>query len=280
MIKIPSLKKMKNNLRKSMFTFNKRAFSFSSGKSQGSMALEGSLVLPIFLFFMMTVLLSLEAVRFQCNMQEALFLTGNNNAFMGYKVKYGKEERKESEGQIKEYLRNQIYPYLCVASGEDGVKIQDLSDIDKSGLIEIIAEYRIKPFISWLPIGEVTIRDRFFSHAWVGYTKTGMHNNGEREIYVYITKTGGRYHMSYDCTYLKVKIQAVDYDNISSLRNNSGGKYYACQRCKPKGNGMVYITEDGNSYHGQADCSSLKRTVYMIPISEAEGYGACSKCAR
>ncbi|WP_160561227.1 hypothetical protein [Parablautia muri] len=244
------------------------------------MALEGSLALPIFLFFMMTVLLSLEAVRFQCNMQEALFLSGNNSAFMGYQVKYAKEERAEVGGAIKEYLGNQIFPYLCVAGGEDGVILQDLSDINKSGFIEITAEYRLKPFIGWLPIEEITIKDRFFSHAWVGYTKAGMENGGKQEIYVYVTKTGERYHMSYDCAYLRVKIQSVDNKKVSSLRNASGGKYYACQRCKPKGSSMVYITAEGNSYHGQADCSSLKRTIYMIPISETKGYGACSKCAR
>lgn len=243
------------------------------------MALEGSLVLPIFLFYMMTVLLSLEAVRFQCNIQEALFLSGNNCAFEGYQVKYAKKEKVEAGGQIKEYLGSQIFPYLCVAGGENGIDLQDLSDIDKSGYIEITAQYGLKPFINWLPIGEITFKDRFFSHAWVGYTKEGAQNSGEQEIYVYVTKTGERYHMSYNCTYLRVRIQAVDDKKISSLRNTSGGKYYACQRCKPKGSGIVYITADGSSYHGRSNCSSLKRTIYMIPISEAKGYGACSKCA-
>ena len=123
MIKIPSLKKIKNHIKELILKFNKRAFFFSSGKSRGSMALEGSLVLPIFLFFMMTVLLSLEAVRFQCNMQDALFLSGNNSAFMGYHVKYAKEPKAEVEGQIKEYLGSQIYPYLCVDSGRECSKI-------------------------------------------------------------------------------------------------------------------------------------------------------------
>ena len=47
------------------------------------MALEGSLVLPIFLFFMMTVFLGLEAVRFQSNVLEALHQAGNAAAFEG-----------------------------------------------------------------------------------------------------------------------------------------------------------------------------------------------------
>ncbi len=283
MIKVPSLKKsIKGNnskIRKSSASFIKRAFFFSSGKSKGSMAVEGSLALPVFLFFMMTVLLSLEAVRFQCNMQEALFLSGNNCAFAGYQVKYANGTCPSAEKQIKDYLGNQIYPYLCVANGEDGITLQSLSEMDENSFIEITARYGLKPFINWLPIGEITVKDRFFSHAWVGYTKGGAEGGGEQEIYVYVTETGSKYHMSYDCTYLKVKVRAVDYEKILSLRNTGGGKYYACQRCKPQKGSIVYITADGKSYHGQADCSALKRTVYMIPLREAEGYGACSKCA-
>lgn len=243
------------------------------------MALEGSLVLPVFLFFMMTVLLSIEAVRFQCNMQEALFLAGNDRAFEEYQVKYAMGERAEAAEQVKEYLGSQIYPYLCVAEGENGVKLQELSDGDESGSIEITAEYRLKPFIYWLPVGEIIIKDRFFSHAWVGYTGLAMQKKEGQETYVYITKTGKKYHMSYDCTYLRVKIQAVNCEKVSSLRNTSGGKYYACERCRPVGDGTVYITTDGNSYHGKSDCPSLKRMIHMVPLDEAEGYGACSKCA-
>lgn len=278
MIKIPSLKEISNKIKKFLLTVCKRAFFFSAGKSRGSMALEGSLVLPIFLFFMMTVLLSLEAVRFQCNMQEALFVSGNNRAFAEYQVKYAMRERTEIKGQVKKYLGNQIYPYLCVKNGENGINLQDLSDKNKIGFIEVTAEYKLKPFIYWLPIGEITIKDRFFSHAWVGYSGSAIQNGEDREIYVYITKTGGKYHLTYDCTYLRVKIQAVGYEGISSLRNTSGGRYYACERCKPEGNGIVYIAADGNRYHGEADCPSLKRIVYMVPLSEAKGYSVCSKC--
>ena len=49
-MKIPSLR------------LRKRVLFLPFGKAKGSMALEGSLALPLFLFFMMTVLLGLEAV--------------------------------------------------------------------------------------------------------------------------------------------------------------------------------------------------------------------------
>lgn len=243
------------------------------------MALEGSLVLPIFLFFMMTVLLSLEVVRFQSEVQEAIYQVGNRSAILEHQVKYSGAVRENVEGQIKEYLGSQLYPYLCVKGGESGVLLKDLSTPVDGGIAYQV-NYQIKPFVSWLPIGDITISDRFFGHAWTGYSGIETWENDiQKEIYVYITNTGSKYHLSPDCTYLHMHVQAVDYEQLTTLRNETGGKYYACLRCKPYGGGTVYITSDGSSFHGRADCSSLKRTVYMIPISEAAGYSPCSKCA-
>ncbi|MDE6202089.1 MAG: hypothetical protein K2G19_01280 [Lachnospiraceae bacterium] len=243
------------------------------------MALEGSIALPLFLFFMATILLSIEAVRFQSDVQEALHQVGNRNAAVGFLVKYGDGQKNNAKEQIREYLESQIYPYLCVEGGNKGIYVQDFSWIEENGQIEISVEYKLRPFVRFLPIGEIRVQDRFLGHAWTGYCENLKDNEHVQEVYVYITKTGTRYHMQYNCTYLKVQTQAVSYGQIASLRNQSGGKYYSCQRCKPGKGGLVYITSEGSSYHGKSDCSALKRTVYMIPLSEAEGYGACSKCA-
>lgn len=243
------------------------------------MALEGSLSLPVFLFFMMTVLLSLEAIRFQSDMMEALYQVGNQYAFAGYQIKYENETAPKADKEIKAYLDSQLYPYLCVAEGKEGISLQDLSDIYESGRIELTAEYRLKPFISWLPIGEIQVEERFISHGWTGFTGIETKDNREQEIYVYITKTGSKYHLSCHCTYLNVQIQAANYEEVAFLRNLSGEKYHACLKCGSGISGIVYITAGGNSYHSQSDCSSLKRTVYMIPLSEADGYEACNKCS-
>lgn len=274
MMKIPSLKEVKNNMK----SFCKRALLLFSKKPRGGMALEGSLALPVFLFFMMTVLLGLEAVRFQSNVQEALHQAGNRRAYLEYQVRYLGGERTDAFGQMREYLADQLYPYLCVAGGESGVAFKDASGME-DGRIEFWVEYGIKPFIGWLPIGQIRIRDRFVSHSWTGYSGTENHSEEKEDTYVYVTRTGSKYHLSYNCTYLRVQVQSVSCELVSSLRNGSGGKYYACQRCRPGKGGAVYITGDGSSYHGEADCPALKRTVYMIALSEANGYGACSKCA-
>lgn len=272
--KIPSLKTVKTG-KASLY---KRVFFLSSVRSKGSMALEGSMVLPIFLFFMMTVLLSLEAVRFQSDMQQALHQAGNLSAVEAYGIRYGAGGKTDVQNYVKKYLADQLYPYLCIAGAEQGISVQELSSAEQGGKIELRAAYGLKPFIGWIPIGEIKIEDRFLGHSWTGYS--GMEDQGSREqdSYVYVTKSGDRYHSSYHCTYLNVQTQAVSYEQIASKRNGSGEKYHRCSRCKPSGGGVVYITAGGRSYHGESDCPSLRRTIYMIPLSEAAGYGACSKC--
>lgn len=258
-----------------------RRVSFSpSCYLKAGMALEGCFVLPLFLFFMGTLLYGLEMVRFQSDAYEAMHQTGSSLCFHAYESKYGKENHVPdlytASEAVKRYLEGQFLPYLCVEDGKRGVSVD--ADIDNYGNIEIHTEYCIKPFIGWLPIGNIKIKDAFFGHGFVGYTGEGAAENSQGNIFVYITPTGTKYHFSRECTYLKIKISLFPEEAVSSLRNNSGGKYYPCEQCNPKGCSLVYLTEWGNRYHGEADCPALKRTVYMIPLSEAGDRSACSKC--
>ena len=140
-------------------------------------------------------------------------------------------------------------------------------------------DYDIKPFIYFLPIGTLKIEDGIFGHGFTGYVPGNCGKpEGGTEIYVYITENGTRYHLSDQCTYLRVKVQAVSAEETENMRNGSGEKYTACERCKPVKGGLVYLTAWGNRYHGESDCSALQRTVYMVPQSEAGSRSACSKC--
>lgn len=287
---MPSLIRHKSNNSKiiipSLITFlkttnmsKKRVFFLSFIQLKGSMALEGSLVLPIFLFFMMTVLLSLEAVRVQSNMQEALHQAGNESAFIQNRIANQRVSEAEVTERIFTYMEKQKSPYLCVAGEEKGVVVQDFSTVNDNGLIYLKACYKLKPFIRWIPIGDIVFEDEYYSHAWVGFQgNEDISRTAEEDVCVYITKTGSRYHMSYECTYLQVPIKAISGEQISGIRNASGGKYHPCERCQPGNGDILFISEDGSRYHGRSDCASLKRTVYVISLSKAQGYVPCSKC--
>ena len=157
----------------------------------------------------------------------------------------------------------------------DGVQ----AEADAYENISVKIDYDIKPFIYFLPIGTLKIEDGIFGHGFTGYVPGNCGKpEGGTESYVYITENGTRYHLSDQCTYLRVKVQAVSAEETENMRNGSGEKYTACERCKPVKGGLVYLTAWGNRYHGESDCSALQRTVYMVPQSEAGSRSVCSKC--
>lgn len=261
----------------------RRAFFLSSDrdiKCKGSMAVEGSLILPIFLLFLLTVLIGLEAVRLQSNVTEALHQTGNYymTVVCGEDVNAGK--RIDIMQRIQMYMDEQILPYLCIKGGKDGLKLEDLSSLQE-GKIELTSEYQISEVIRWLPIGEIVVKDGFVGHSWTGYLgREGQWSGYEKIVYVYVTQTGSRYHLSTECSYLKVQVKQVSANWLQDGRNKWGAKYYPCSKCKPLNEGTLYVTEDGNSYHSYGACSALKRTIYVIPIHEADTYRPCSRCSK
>lgn len=267
----------------SLIDLPKGVSSLPSFYFKAGMALEGCLVLPIFIFFMITLLYSLEIVRFQSDVYEGMHIAGSRECFYGYQSEYGINKEVIGSGEnaaadhVNQYLERQKLPYLCVKEGKRGVYIKVYAD--NLGNIEIHAEYKIKPFIRWLPIGNLSVSDHFYGHKFVGYMGSNTDEKKEKEEYVYITDTGTKYHVSWECTYLKVQIQSLEGENIKDIRNHSGEKYYPCERCNPGEKGIVYLTEWGNRYHGESDCSALKRTVYLIPLSEVGSRTACSKCS-
>lgn len=98
---------------------------------------------------------------------------------------------------------------------------------------------------------------------------------------VYITEKGTVWHSDYQCSYLQLSIQYVQYSELQNMRNEGGGKYHKCEQCV-YGQAMngVYITSYGNRYHNSLNCSSLKRTIRAVHKSEVAGRGGCSKCAK
>lgn len=114
--------------------------------------------------------------------------------------------------------------------------------------------------------------------AFTGYDTLSQTTNTQKEKLVFITPNAEVYHTDYGCTYLHMKVRAVCQKDVDSCRNEDGGKYYACKRCKSNQGGSVYITGYGNRYHSSIMCSELKRTIFTVPLSEVSTKRACAKC--
>lgn len=242
-------------------------------RSKGSYTLEMAVVLPLVTAFMVSILFFFRVLQVQTQVQEALVYAsrqtaaqasiGNSSAalFASAEMQFRKELQ-----QHKEYRH-----YVSESSGGVSLLLSDFEGPE----ITLRADYYIK-----LPITIFKIKGVHMTQSSVNRKWTGDREAWTETDYVYVTEHGTVYHRSRNCRYLDLSIRAVEYVEIGALRNKNEHKYYACSQCaaKNKKKGQVYITDYGEVYHTSLSCSGLKRTVYLIPISEVGGKGPCSKC--
>ncbi len=158
---------------------------------------------------------------------------------------------------------------MLAAGGEEEVTLYDAYTYSPPGLL--------------LPLGQVPLHSRVTVHAWVGEEAGAGAAEGVQatpEPMFYRTATGEVLHKSLDCTYLHLSVRQISGGAVLSARNSSGESYHPCEACS-RGQApasIVYITENGTRFHNSASCSCLKRTVRLVPQSQAGDCHLCSRC--
>ncbi len=268
--------------------------SLREKKIKASMAVEAAIAIPFFLFFLMNILFAFDMLRLHGNIMGAMHQAGNKMAFYGYAYRSGFGEEGLFSGEADSLILSEGYArrkvinilgedylnHTCLASGTSGLHFIKSSVMKEDDRIELVASYKVKPFINIIGFPDMPMENRYYGRAWTGYDVAGRAGGGEGEDpVVYIAETGTVYHIARNCAYLNPSVEAVSKAMASELRNEEGGKYYSCGSCK--GNNfqpVVYITSYGNRIHSSLSCSGLKRTVYTVHLSEVKGKGKCSKC--
>lgn len=241
--KSPSLGTVKTpSIKKYIYAFMEKTSCFTKKKYSGSMTVEASLVLP--LFIMLFVNLSCIFVSIQKYTTEKVELWN-----------YGK--------QIV------LYTELIPNNSSNILIDNDCLDIKKySSTFSLFKEPRLNPIV---------MEERFYCHLWNGYNLEAVTDN--EGIIAYITSTGSVYHKDRTCTYLNLSVHSIVYDAVLNLENQYGEKYRPCELCgKDITEEIVYITEMGNAIHSTKDCISLKRTVHSVLLSEVKDYKPCHRC--
>lgn len=267
-------------------------------RNQGSVTLETTLVLPIFLFCVLTLLYFFQIMLIQEKISQGLWETAKEASRYAcvYEGVGGKKGESDSSKTAKKwisgaltgvrmsgYLSGDILENSCIEGGKTGI-IYKSSVLEKDGDISLAALYQVKfpVMTNILPTLEFTQQVK--SRGFIGTNKIGLNEKEmkEEDIFVYMTKTGTVYHTSLNCTHINLGIECVSYKSSQAMRNQSGGKYKSCQKCAKSASVSdqtnVYVSNTGDRYHINLECSGLIRDVRKVKLSEINGVRACQRC--
>jgi hypothetical protein len=230
-------------------------------------------ILPLLAGFFVAILFFFRVLQVEVQVQEALDYASRKTACEACTISSDVALQASAEGFFRKELSQYTLPAKYVRGGSVGISL--LGSSYENNMVSLRATYTMKVPIGFFGWKGVVVAQGSQVHKW-----TGDRDDGEQTDYVYVTETGTVYHRNRNCSYLDLSIQSVNMANIGSLRSKNGNKYYACSDCAAgkTTSGSVYITNYGTCYHTKLSCSGLKRTVYLIPITEVGSKGPCSRC--
>ena len=272
-------------------------FSSLSRSVGAGMSVEASIVLPLFLFFFLNLGCAIEMIRLHGNLQLSLWQIGSRMSVYAYALDSG-ELREGNDGWWRDlagiavsatYVKGQVISsagaeYLNsspLVDGGAGLQLWESEIFGDDDTIDIVVTYSVSPWSGLIGFRPFRMANRYYAHIWNGYSLSGTGETGETTRIVYVTENGAVYHLSMECTHLRLSVREIPFAGIEDIWNQGGGRYYPCSRCANGGpRSTLYITDEGNRYHYDRDCSGLKRTVSSMTIEQAEeaGYRPCSRC--
>ena len=243
-------------------------------KERGSVVVEAALSLPVFLCALAAFMTIGQMLIINAQIQSSLLQAARYQAQKCAEKSLSGGGEEESAGQVFDrYLDSSSLLLACVEGGKGGIRISQSRE--EGEFIRVSARYRMKvllPFFSGIRIrSKGSGRSRIFS----GYVEHGPGRDKEDKI-VYVTEYGSVYHTRADCSHICLTIK--DGSRIRAIVN--AGHYQACSKCVRRGETLtaIYVTAQGDCYHGSLSCSGLKRKVRAIPLSEAGGMRCCGRC--
>ena len=187
-----------------------------------------------------------------------------------------------ARGSLQREIGREALNASPVRGGASGISVA-ASTWNPAGDICLVVRYRLvfpglPGKLLQLPVEQVSRRK-----CWTGRAGSGhaAEDGSDGTELVYVAETGRVYHRDIGCYHLNVTVRKVSFSGAMASRNNSGGRYRACEHCAVSAviPGTVYITPEGDCFHVIRDCSALKRTVSQVPL-EGVGLPPCSHCGR
>lgn len=249
-------------------------------RAAGSMTLEMVVVLPLVISFLVFFLFLFRVLLVQERMEEALVYTSRTLAVSCFEE--SKEEQKTQAELLarawitfRKGLETSDCPVGFISGGAGGISLLP-SELTGDQII-LRASYEMRMPCVLLGTYRFSFVQCAQSRKWIGNISLEQGENPDEE-WVYITPYGTVYHRDRMCRYLDLSIRAVYKQALGVLRNADRKIYRKCETCGVMGQGMVYVTDYGTHFHSSLSCGALKRTIYMVKLSQTGGRKPCSKC--
>ena len=252
------------------------SFKLLCNKSNGSVTVEAAIAVPVFFLAVITLLYLMEMMAVHTAVRSGLQYAGKKAAQETCVTQMLMPSRIEND--VVHAIGEDRIGRSIISGGSQGIDCSGSRMSVLTGIGKLKAEYQVKIPVPMFGIAPVHCCETMKIKAWSGYEKEALADM-DNDI-VYVTENGLVYHKDYHCSHLDLSIRMTHINGIAGLRNESGGKYYPCEHCVKENTGNIYITNSGDRYHSSLSCSGLKRTIYAIPVSEAAGKGACSRCGQ
>ncbi|HPU62766.1 MAG TPA: hypothetical protein PK304_01285 [Mobilitalea sp.] len=186
---------------------------------------------------------------------------------------------------VKDRLKDNSFNSSCIAGGFEGISFEYSRILQGNEDIDIVASYKVRIPIRFFGLLEKDVIQRVKLRGWSGIKISPLYSVVEeddqsKEKFVYVTESGSVYHLDLNCSHIKLSVKSIN-GVPTWQRNNNGGKYYPCESCikgEHSKTGTYYITDYGDRYHLNKDCSRIKRTIRQVPLSEVEQLALCKRC--
>ncbi len=270
----------KNQPKLNMPHISKRAFF------KASATLEASLVIPIFIYAVMTIAYLIYALGVKTHISQALYNETRQLARFVYMMKDNNSTPTNaliySKAQA-EFINELGVNYASthnIVKGNIGLVISSKDILSENNDIKLSVSYEIKNPFNIFGVGNFKFNECYVAKAWLGENEiVDSDKDSDSSMLVYITMQGEVYHKNSECTYLKPVVSKINVNSVSDYRNSSGAIYYKCERCASNGvSENVYITEYGTRFHTTPNCSEIKRNIICVKLSTVSDRRACSKC--
>lgn len=239
----------------------------------GSMTLEATILLPWFLFLVISLYSVIDMLCLQAKTTWYLHYIGNELNI------YGQLLRQEQEPEnLQDKMADIGISYLYIVERlEAFVDFPDKVWVTTSSLLsegecEVVITYNYPIWPGHGILKDIWLQSKYYGLSWGAAETPG---DGK----VYIAENGEVYHLYADCSHILLTVTQLPKEQLQVISGAQGGTLLACSVCEDTGAEVVYITREKEKYHFSATCSSLKRTVAEKDLSWAmKRYKLCERC--